>query len=279
MPELPEVETVVRGLKRLEGAKIRGLDIFDSKVWFESEWPAEEFPGRAITRVSRRGKYIVLECDQGALIVHLRMTGKVLRADSERIPPPIREAMGVNKQIRFRLYLDRETIVFYDTRRFGTLTAVNSLASFWEKKQQAPDSLEDEAAAKPHFFASLKATKRPVKALLLDQTAIAGVGNIYADEALYKSRLHPLKPAARIKGAAAEALFRHIQSVFRASIARGGTTVNDYADHEGNAGTFAASLAVYGREDKNCKRCKKSKIKRIVVVGRSTHFCPNCQAK
>lgn len=281
MPELPEVETVVRGLKYLAGQRLSSMEIFDARVWFECELNSEKFHNLVLTEVARRGKYLLFRFDGGiSLVGHLRMTGKFLPSASPMIPEHVRSVIGEKKgkalQARARFHFERDTLIFLDTRRFGTLTAVKNEETYFAKKKIAPDPLLDGARALEVFLNSLSGKKKPIKALLLDQSAVAGVGNIYADEALHAVGIHPARPAARVKDP--RALWEAILRLLSRSIELGGTTVYDYLNAEGKRGENAQNLLVYGREGEPCASCGKP-IARIQLAGRSTHFCRNCQRK
>jgi formamidopyrimidine-DNA glycosylase len=281
MPELPEVETVVRGLKYLAGQKLGSIEIFDAKVWFESELKPNSFQNLRLAEVARRGKYLLFRFESGvSLIGHLRMTGKFLAESSPMIPEHIRTVIGQKKgkalQARSRFRFERDSLIFLDTRRFGTLTAVRSEEIYFARKKIAPDPILDEARALSVFLESLKGKKKPIKALLLDQSAVAGVGNIYADEALHAVGIHPTKPAAKVKDP--QVLWAAILRLLDQSIRAGGTTVYNYLNAEGKRGENAQNLLVYGREGEACRGCGKQ-IRKIQLAGRSTHFCASCQRK
>lgn len=180
MPELPEVETVRSDLAE----KITGRPL---------QRPARSLSGLKIQSLERRGKYIVYCFNDCALMQHLRMTGKMLPASSEAIPDRLRKSKS--PQIRAVFQFDRKSYLFYDTRRFGTLTLVQNPNAFFEKKGIAPDPITDPKAAEAHFVERLPKTARPLKAALLDQRILYGNGNIYSDEALHATRLHPCMSA------------------------------------------------------------------------------------
>lgn len=279
MPELPEVETVSRGLRYLVGQRLTLLEVHDARVWFESEIKPSAFSGLLLESVARRGKYILFRFESATLVGHLRMTGKFLPEDSAAIPAEVRAGFGKKKgkglQARARLRFERNGVVFFDTRRFGTLTAVRNEAKFFEKKKIAPDPILETAAAFEVFLQAMQRTK-PLKALLLDQAAVAGVGNIYADEAIHAVGAHPAQSAYKFRDAAR--LWDAIQRILATAIEAGGSSVNDYVNASGEKGRFSSQLLVYGREGEPCRNCGKA-IRRIQLAGRSTHFCPACQKK
>ncbi len=273
MPELPEVETLARGIKYLENRTLSRIDINDPKVWFESELAPREFSGRPLKKVSRWGKYITYDFDGLYLVQHLRMTGKMLPAHSEYLPQDPAKA----KQLRATFSFGDESIVFYDTRRFGTLTAVKDLGKFFAEKKIAPDPIHDREHAFSHYEKALKETSRPIKSALLDQSIVAGVGNIYADESLFRIKTHPLTRANKVKNVAG--LFRAHLDLFALAIRHKGTTIINYRGADGESGSFAKRLQVYGRAGEPCAECKENEIKSIVVSGRTTCFCPRCQKR
>ncbi|HEY8278514.1 MAG TPA: bifunctional DNA-formamidopyrimidine glycosylase/DNA-(apurinic or apyrimidinic site) lyase [Bdellovibrionota bacterium] len=281
MPELPEVETVARGLRPWVGQRLNSLDIFDAKVWFESEGGPERLFGLRLLEVARRGKYLLLRFENGlTLTQHLRMTGKMLEAGSELVPLEARENLGASRgkalQVRCRFRFENSELWFFDTRRFGTLTLIENEEAYFQKKGIAPDPIHEPDRAYAWFAEKLAGTAKPAKAALLDQAVVAGVGNIYADEALHAAGIHPQTPAWKIREP--RLLWKQILRLLARSIRMGGTTIRDYVSAEGMEGRFARLLLVYDRNGEGCKSCG-SEVKRIVLAGRSTHFCPKCQPK
>lgn len=279
MPELPEVETVARGLQHLTGRKLRTLEIIDLRVWFESEEAPEALAGLELREVSRRGKYILLRFERNlTLVQHLRMTGKMLEAGSSAVPGHIRAAagtrLGKGLQIRCRFEFHGFELWFYDTRRFGTLTLVADEEAYFRKKKVAPDPFHEPARAREWFLERLAKSGKPAKAALLDQQIVAGVGNIYADEALHRVGVHPLTPARKVPEPGR--LWEAIVAMLARSIELGGSTIRDYVSASGEAGSFASEHLVYGRAGEPCKGCG-APIRRIVLGGRATHFCAACQ--
>jgi formamidopyrimidine-DNA glycosylase len=281
MPELPEVENVARGLKHLEGRVLKKFEIFDQRVWFESELEPETLNGRKLIGISRRGKYLLFRFSGGiSLLQHLRMTGKMLELESSAIPDHIRGQIGTRGpkalQIRCRFDFGGKTVVFYDTRRFGTLTAVASEQEYFSHKGIAPDPFEQEPEARAHFLARVREIGRPIKAALLDQSLVAGVGNIYADEALFLTGTDPRTAASKVRDPAA--LWRAILGILGESMEAGGSSIVNYVGADGEPGRFGAQLKVYGRGGEECVVCAKP-VKRIQLGGRSTHFCGYCQKR
>ncbi len=272
MPELPEVETICRQLEpELEGKRIESLEVLDPR-WCRPMPPAEledAVAGRTIERLGRRGKYLLLGLDGGrTLVMHLRMTGNLVlphRSTSER-----------HLRARFVLSDGRE-IWFTDPRRFGEafLIADAGLEARFERLGVEPLSAEFTPEALGEIAAGRTA---PLKSFLLDQKGIAGVGNIYADEALFRARLHPLSPAGSMKPEHLAALRDAVVAALEAGIDGGGASIDDYRDGRGEKGRMQDEFLVHTREGEPCPRCG-GPIERIVVSGRSTYFCPACQVK
>jgi len=271
MPELPEVETIRRQLgPRLEGTRIEELTVLDPR-WCEPAPPEaleDAVRGRLVERVWRRGKYIVLALeDEVSVVMHLRMTGNLVLADEGERP---------YLRARFRLS-SGELLLFVDVRRFGTGVVL-----------LGGDALDDYFAARlgvepldPGFTTdALRALARgrraPVKAFLLTQERIAGVGNIYADEALFRARIHPLRPAGTLRRPQLEALRGAVVDSLEAGIDARGATIDDFRDTEGASGAFQNEFLVYGRDGEPCVRCGAT-IRKTKAAQRATHFCPRCQ--
>ncbi|HET7052525.1 MAG TPA: bifunctional DNA-formamidopyrimidine glycosylase/DNA-(apurinic or apyrimidinic site) lyase [Solirubrobacterales bacterium] len=290
MPELPEVETVCRQLEpELEGKRIESLEVSDPR-WCRPMPPVEleaALAGRTIERLGRRGKYLLLGLDGGqTLVMHLRMTGNlVLVEGDEKLDPS--EGMRLyegerstsERHLRARFVLDdgRE-VWFTDPRRFGEALLLDDDeldAHFAPRLGIEPFSAEFTPAALGEIAASRSV---PLKSFLLDQKGIAGVGNIYADEALFRARLHPLSPAGSMKPEHLEGLRDAVVAALEAGIDGGGASIDDYRDGRGEKGRMQDEFLVHTREGEPCPRCDGT-IERIVVSGRSTYFCPGCQVK
>jgi len=273
MPELPEVETVCRQLEpELEGRRIERLEVYDER-WSRPVAPRElevAVSGRTITGLRRRGKYLLLGLDGGqTLVMHLRMTGNLI------IPTGSTEERHL--RVRFRLDDGRE-VWFTDPRRFGEARLVDDarLDAYLDQRLGIEPLSEDFT---PEALGEIVAGRSaPLKSFLLDQRGVAGVGNIYADEALFRARLHPLSPAGSMKPEQLEALRDGVVAALEAGIDGGGASIDDYRDGRGQRGRMQDEFLVHTREGEPCPRCAGA-IERIVVAGRSTYFCPRCQAK
>jgi formamidopyrimidine-DNA glycosylase len=287
MPELPEVETIRRQLEpELVGRVIEGLDVLDER-WSRPHPAAgieRAVSGRSIRGLGRRGKYLLLALDGGqTLVMHLRMTGNLLlvepggdrRPGDGRLYRPARD----EKFLRARFQLDdgRE-LWFTDARRFGEAFLIADSAieeRFRGRLGVEPLSPEFTTEELLRVAAGRKA---PLKSFLLDQSRLAGVGNIYADEALHRAELHPLSPAGSMKPEHAAALRDAVVETLEAGIAGGGASIDDYRDSRGAMGSVQDEFLVHTREGEACWRCG-GEIRRIVVSGRSTYFCPDCQVR
>jgi formamidopyrimidine-DNA glycosylase len=274
MPELPEVETHVRDLAPLlQDHQVVGAQIFWPRTIAEPspEGFAQRIVGQRFVRFSRRGKYMLLEMDSGdTLIIHLRMTGHLRVEPAESLP---------DKHVHVLLDLDDgRRLLFQDARKFGRLWLVADPAPVLAGLGPEPLAAEfpiHELAAK------LAGRKAPIKALLLDQRLLAGVGNIYADEALHLAGIHPARPAGTLTLEELSRLFAAIRTVLAAAIEDGGSSLGDssvtnYLRPNGAPGNYRSAHGVYDRKGQPCFRCG-APIERIVLAQRSAHFCPVCQ--
>ena len=272
MPELPEAETIARGLNAiLPGRIVRDVEVLRADV---VKGPARAFAaavaGRGVRKVGRRGKNVVLTLDDSTrMVVNLGMTGRVMTGNG---PGP--DPRSTHPAVVFHL-ADGGRVTYDDVRRFGLLTAVSdSQWSRWSGRLGPEPLARGFTAARLHRI--LARSRSPVRSLLLDQRRIAGVGNIYAVEALWSARIHPRTPANRIGRTPAARLHRALRRVLRNAIRAGGTTLRNYRDATGEEGRFGRVLRAYGREGEPCSRCR-TPIERIVFGGRSAFRCPRCQ--
>jgi formamidopyrimidine-DNA glycosylase len=262
MPELPEVETVVRSV----AAHLAGRRILESRFTSKFVTPgsrtrlAQRLAGRRIESVKRRGKFIVIALDQGTLTVHLGMTGKLLTQGEAG-----EHTHGV-------FTLDDGMLLYHDPRQFGRIEW--SAGEPPRVARLGPEPLE---ISLEDFRARLKRKTR-IKALLLNQTFLSGLGNIYADESLFAAGIHPLAIAARLSTARAEKLYQAIRGVLTHAIRLGGSSISDYVNAQGERGWFQMEHKVYGREGEPCATCGRP-IRKILVAQRGTHYCPHCQKK
>ena len=271
MPELPEVETVSRGLRAsLVGHIIVGVEV----RWTRSVVPpdptafARRLTGQTIIGVGRRGKWVVIALDSGdTLLVHLRMSGRLI-VGSDESPD--------DRHLRVLFFLDDgRWLRFFDPRKFGRLVLTSDPQKVLG--DLGPEPLVDDFTA-ARLGEMLARRRGRIKPLLLNQRFLAGLGNIYTDEALWRAGIHPLRQADTLTLAEAQRLHQGIQAVLQTAIDSGGTTLPDagYQQTDGRSGEFADQLAVYGRAEQPCPRCGAD-IERIRVSQRGTHFCPRCQ--
>lgn len=276
LPELPEVETVARSLApHVRGAAITAVNLLHSPSLHNASLPLDSIIGATIESVDRRGKLVILRLrpvdaarGPSLLIFHLRMTGRLL------VNPP---AAGRHCRCVFNLRHPGGAggqLVFDDVRTFGKIMATTPerLAAwdFWARLGPEPLEMDPDA-----LLPRLKGC-RPIKSALLDQETIAGVGNIYADESLFRAAISPGRPAGSIEAAESRLLMASIQEILKTAIEKGGSSIRDYVDAQGKSGGFQNSFAVYGRGGLPCVKCG-SQLQKIKIAGRSTVFCPFCQ--
>lgn len=274
MPELPEVETVVRSLeKHLAGLTITGVDLLKEEVIRSprTEIFLEQVIGRKFQKkLGRRGKYLLIHLSDGlTLVVHLRMTGRLVYCDAE---------LPKEKHTHVIFYLDDgKHLRFADVRRFGRISLVPTaeLDKMPGIKEMGPEPLANEFS-REYLKKELRRRRTRIKPLLLDQCFVAGLGNIYVDEALHRAKIHPERLAPDLTTREASGLHKAIVEVISAGIQHRGTSFRDYVDGEGRSGSFQKHLRVYNREGLPCFNCGKP-IHRIKVSGRSSYYCPACQ--
>ena len=278
MPELPEVETVMRGLRaRLEGHVITRVRIGRPDL----RWPlppglGQRLTGARVTGFRRRAKYILMRLDRGeSLLIHLGMSGRVLIAPDDGGEPAPHEHVTLTTDDGWR-------VGFVDPRRFGSLDLVPTDAEDAHRllADLGPEPLDD--AFNAAFLSdALRGRKTPIKAALLDQHTVAGLGNIYVCEALFRAWISPLRLADSVAGARAARLVPAIKAVLTEAIAAGGSSLRDYVQPDGELGYFQHAWQVYGREGEPCPACPGAPacagISRIVQSGRSTFYCPRLQ--
>jgi formamidopyrimidine-DNA glycosylase len=275
MPELPEVETVRVGLEpKLVGRRLERVEIFDTRLTrpYDPREVAAELEGERVAAVGRRGKYLIVRFESGrALVIHLRMTGTLLHAG---------RGLGAGDEDPYRRAVvrldDGSDVVYRDVRRFGTwlLLEPGELDPYVDAR--VGRELLDTRPAPDKLVASLANRKAPIKALLLDQRLFAGVGNIYADEALWWARIHPLRPGGELSRDEVAAVLRGVRRALRNGIARQGATLSTYRTPDGSRGGMQLEFRVYGRADEPCLRCG-TPIAKTRAGGRGTWYCPGCQ--
>ncbi|MBP2243095.1 formamidopyrimidine-DNA glycosylase [Cytobacillus eiseniae] len=275
MPELPEVETVRKTLQQLiRHKKIEHISVFWPKIIKRPD-DVEQFKdalvGQTITDVGRRGKFLIIYTEEFALVSHLRMEGKYGLFQKE-------EQLDKHTHVIFH-FADGTELRYKDVRKFGTMhlylkgEEFNSLPL----SQLGPEPFSDEFTIES-LGAKLAKTKRNIKAALLDQKVVVGLGNIYVDEALFRARIHPEKPADGLSANELAILHKEITATLAEAVEKGGSTIRSYVNSQGQIGMFQLELLVYGRKNEECKVCGNT-LERIVSGGRGTVFCPTCQVK
>ena len=271
MPELPEVETVRRGLESLVVGKTIGqVQVRYAKmIGTGVDSFVHDLPGQTIEKIGRRGKYLLFYLTGGLLVSHLRMEGKYLFYPEE---VPERKHAHV-----FFEMTDGGTLVYEDVRKFGTMELLrkNQLEAYFAARKLGPEPTEADFLLPP-FAAALGRSKKPIKPYLLEQTLVVGLGNIYVDEALWRAQIHPARPAASLKPAEVKRLREQIIEVLQLGIEKRGSTIRTYRNALGEDGTMQDFLQVYGKTGQPCARCG-SPIEKIKLGGRGTHLCPHCQ--
>jgi formamidopyrimidine-DNA glycosylase len=272
MPELPEVETIARTLApAVIGRRIVGIELIYRPLLRTGRKTLSALAGRRVLGVRRRGKMLLIEIDGGrTLVFHLKMTGQFLfeRSGSPR---------DKHTRLVIRFDDDKNELRFRDVRKFGFLLCVDGEpeSACAELSCLGPEPLETSLT---ELAAILKVRRGRVKSVLLDQRRIAGIGNIYADEMLFDARIHPQTPASSLRRPTVERLYTSMRKILSLAIAEKGSTLRDYRDADGNAGSFQESHKVYDRTGEPCMSCG-TPIRMIRVGGRSSHFCPRCQRK
>ncbi len=270
MPELPEVETIKRQLNLLvAGKKIKEIEILLPKM---VKAPLAKFKtdvrSAKIKEFKRRAKILIIELSNGwSLLVHLKMSGQL-----------IFDGNKTKYTHAIFHFTDGHRLIFNDLRQFGYIKLVSTeqLNDFFEKEGFGPEPFDKDFTF-PRFAAILdKKPNAKIKQFLMDQKNIAGIGNIYSDEILFTSRVHPLRRIKDLQPSEIKAIYRNIKKILNEAIKSKGTSADLYIDAYGREGNFLSKLRVYGREGKKCVKCKEE-IKRMKIGGRSAHFCPNCQ--
>jgi formamidopyrimidine-DNA glycosylase len=264
VPELPEVETVTRSIAPLVGRRIVAAEFRCLRVLRggDPDRMAARLQGVRIATIKRYGKFILMSLKGGGyLTIHLGMTGRLLLGG-----PPGKHTHAI-------LTLDRGVLLYDDSRQFGCLEFSEEFPH--RVARLGPEPLE---VSYEDFSAALKRRKTRIKALLLNQAFVRGVGNIYADEALFRAGIHPLTVASRLRGERPRRLFDSMVAVLTEAIAAGGSSISDYVDAEGREGFFQLSHRVYQRTGEPCVTCN-TPIRRVLVTQRSSHFCPKCQKR
>jgi formamidopyrimidine-DNA glycosylase len=273
MPELPEVETVARGLRevllgrRVLGVRLGKTDFIDDPTALE-----QDLPGGTFARIRRLGKFLLLDLEprktpteESSLLIHLGMTGKI------SVCPP-ETPVELHTHVFLALDDGRE-LRYNDVRRFGRMAL---LANGAHERVLGGLGVEPLEISEAEFRTRIQGRKSRIKALLLNQGVLRGIGNIYADESLWRAKIHPERIGARLQDDELRRLHRAVQHILRDAIRLRGSSISDYVDLDGGRGEFQQKHRAYQHDGKKCYRCSTI-IRRIIVAGRSTHFCPQCQ--
>ncbi|MGE8206345.1 DNA-formamidopyrimidine glycosylase [Heyndrickxia sp. NPDC080065] len=273
MPELPEVETIRRTLQELVvGKTIQHVTVYWSKIIkkpIEVEQFNDALAGETITDINRRGKFLIINTTTFALVSHLRMEGKYGLFKSS-------EPFDKHTHVIFH-FTDGTELRYRDVRKFGTmhLFLKGEENTNLPLSQLGPEPFSANFTKK-YLQEKLKKTERKIKPVLLDQTIVTGLGNIYVDEALFRAKIHPERKANTLSSREITELHREIINTLTEAVEKGGSTIRSYVNSQGQIGMFQLQLFAYGRKGEECKRCG-TPIEKIVTGGRGTHFCPKCQ--
>lgn len=290
MPELPEVELVARYLRpQLLGRRILRVTTTAESYFFLTPPVTlrRKLPGESLVSLERLGKYLIAGLSSGRrLLLHLGMTGQLILAGAksprlvashvkrpETTPGATQFTGDVHTHLGFEFDDSGPNLYFRDTRKFGKVRLLARDEADPRLEKLGPDAL---GVTPELLFLAARKRRAKVKSLLLDQTVVAGIGNIYADESLFQSGIHPERPALTLTERDCAALAKTIRRVLRHSIEAGGSSIDDYVHPDGSDGSFQQRFRVYGREGEPCRKCR-TPILRVVIGQRSSHFCPLCQ--
>jgi len=265
MPELPEVETIARGLApSLVGRSLTDVRLLWGKTCSPDSLPWSQLPGRSIVACGRRGKYLLVHLDRGILVFHLRMTGRLYLVEQGGEGDP---------WTRARFALDGQDLIFSDARKFARISWLAELRSL--ESRLGPEPFDE--LLTPELLGRRVRSNAPIKGRLLDQSVLAGVGNIYADESLHRAGIHPRRRAVDLSPEELGRLLAALRATLRQAIDLQGATIGWYRQANGQKGHSQEQFQVYGRKGQPCLRCQTT-LEREVLAGRGTHFCPRCQA-
>ncbi|MBJ8325700.1 DNA-formamidopyrimidine glycosylase [Streptococcus pacificus] len=273
MPELPEVETVRRGLEKLlVGKKIKKVFFsYPQMIKTDKKQFTQAIIDQPIIAVKRRGKYLLIDFGDNVIISHLRMEGKYF-SFTDKVPK--------NKHFHAFFELsDGSTLVYQDVRKFGTMAlyAKTELYHYFEARKMGPEPIESEFKLAP-FKKALSKSSRPIKSYLLDQTLVVGLGNIYVDEVLFATKIHPKTVSSQLTTHQVKKLRQAIIDLLAFAVSKRGSTIRTYQNTLGESGEMQDFLKVYGRQGLPCFNCQ-TPIEKIKLGGRGTHFCPSCQKR
>ena len=274
MPELPEVETTLRGIApHIEGKTVETVILRQPKLrWQVNPALGDILSGQQVLSCGRRAKYLIVRFPMGILLIHLGMSGslRIFTPSDERIGKP-----GKHDHTDF-IFSDGTVLRYHDPRRFGAILWYEGIEEYHPLLEKLGPEPLSEAFCADYLYERLKTQKRAVKLALMDNAVMVGVGNIYANESLFRAAVSPRRPACRVKKKECAALVDAIKAVLRRAIETGGSTLKDFVDSNGKSGYFQQEYTVYGRHNLQCVRCGGLIVKEILRQ-RGTFYCPNCQ--
>lgn len=271
MPELPEVETIRKGILPYSlNKRIKSFVIREHRLRFPIDASLLNAEGQKVKMIHRRGKYLVFELEYGWLLLHLGMSGR-LHIRSSQVEPAKHDHFDI-------LFEDEHFLRFSDPRRFGFIiwTNLTDIQHHPRLSHLGPEPLSHEFT-RDSLYSKLKISKSPIKQRIMDARVVVGVGNIYANEALFQAKIHPNRSSNSLTLNETASLVKSIQNVLQRAIAKGGTTLKDFENAEGKPGYFQQELWVYGRENQDCFRCHHP-LDSLRLANRATVFCPSCQS-
>lgn len=283
MPELPEVETIRLGLqKELIGHKIQAADVRVAKLF---DGDSQKIVGQKVLEIERRAKILIWRLENCYLLIHLKMTGQLIFVPKKSEewfigghPDKVYTADLPHKHTHVIIEFDNGTLYFNDLRKFGWIRLLDTVDQVKPHIANLGPEYDWPEFTSAYFQQKLASrAKSTIKQALLDQTILAGLGNIYADETLFCAKVHPRRTISSLSAKEMELIYKCIPKILKSSLEHGGTSSQSYRKHDGTKGTFLEIANVYKREGQPCKVCK-TPIERIKITGRSSHFCPKCQS-
>ena len=268
MPELPEVETTLRAIEKFKNQRLSNIKVHNRNLRWKVDKNLEiNSKNQIIKNLRRRAKYIIFDLDKCSIILHLGMSGSLRIANNDN--------NYFLKHDHVEFLFDNEKIIYNDPRRFGSIHLTDDIDKHRLINHLGPEPLSKEFNSK-YLFDLCSNSKTNIKTMLMNQKNVVGIGNIYASETLYLSKIYPLKDSSKLTFNECKKVVSSSKKILNAAIKVGGTTLKDFYSADGSPGYFKFKLNAYGREDSDCKKCK-TKIKKVTINKRATYFCPSCQ--
>ena len=268
MPELPEVETTLRAIEKFKNQRLSNIKVHNRNLRWKVDKNLEiNSKNQIIKNLRRRAKYIIFDLDKCSIILHLGMSGSLRIANNDN--------NYFLKHDHVEFLFDNEKIIYNDPRRFGSIHLTDDIDKHRLINHLGPEPLSKEFNSK-YLFDLCSNSKTNIKTMLMNQKNVVGIGNIYASETLYLSKIYPLKDSSKLTFNECKKVVSSSKKILNAAIKVGGTTLKDFYSADGSPGYFKFKLNAYGREDSDCKKCK-TKIKKVNINKRATYFCPSCQ--